>query len=150
MRARRWIKVFSRTIDLFCMAKLKEGGRVVEDSGALFNAGFPVRIVQHYKIDDSHVAEVHLDKDDLWLCLGGEATFICGGRLAEPIKQFVPNELTFISPSIIGGETIVLKRGDWFLIPAGQPHQPKTKGVAHLAIVKIPAREGCIQLDYLP
>ncbi len=142
-------KVGSGLFSFFSDAELRVGGRVVEGSAELYEQGFPVRVVQHYQVADS-IAEVHLDMDDLWLCLDGEATFICGGRLEEPIKRHTPGELTFISPSIVGGETIILKKGDWLLMPAGQPHQPTTKGLAHLAIIKRPAQEGRVQSDYLP
>lgn len=148
MSVRRCVKINSEIFSSFLKAELKVGGRVVEESVALCETGFPVRVVQHYQIADS-MAEVHLDVDDLWLCLEGEAIFICGGRLVEPIKQHIPGELTFVAPSIEGGETIVLKEGDWALFPAGQPHQPTTKGLAHLAIIKRPAQEGRVQLDYL-
>lgn len=143
MPVRRCVKVNSEIFSSFLESELKVGRRAVEESVALYKNGFPVRVVQHYQIVDV-IAEVHLDQDDLWLCLDGEATFICGGRLAEPIKQHTPGELTFVSPSIVGGEEVVLKKGDWALFPAGQPHQPVTKGLAHLAIIKLPAREGSV------
>ncbi|MBI4160649.1 MAG: hypothetical protein HY506_01965 [Candidatus Yanofskybacteria bacterium] len=149
MSVRRCIKINSETFSSFLKAELKAGGRAVEESVLLYSNGFPVRVVQHYQISGA-IAEVHLDADDLWLCLEGEATFVCGGRLAEPIRQFAQGELTFVAPSIIGGETVVLKKGDWALFPAGQPHQPVTRGLAHLAIIKRPAQEGRVQLDYLP
>lgn len=145
---RRWMKISSGIIETFCLAELKSGGRVVEGSHTLFEAGFPVRVVQHHQVAD-HIAEVHLDADDLWLCIDGEAAFVCGGRLVEPIRQIIPGELTFVAQSIVGGDIITLKKGDWFLIPAGQPHQPTTQGLAHLAIVKLLAREGRVRLDYL-
>ena len=150
MSIRECMKVNSEIFSSFLKAELRVGKRVVEESAELYKNGFPVRVVQHYKIVND-IAEVHLDADDFWLCLEGEATFICGGRLVEPITQVfsTPTELTFIASTISGGETITLKKGDWFLIPAGQPHQPVTNGLAYLAIIKLPAQEGRVQLDYL-
>ena len=144
---RDFTRIPSEIIRFFCSAEPQTGARVVADSEKLFNSGFPVRIVQHCRVAKA-IAEVHLDADDLWLCMEGEASFVCGGRLIEPIEQ-VPGELTFLAPSIVEGKVVNLKKGDWLLIPAGQPHQPVTSLSASLAIVKLPAREGRVQLDYL-
>ena len=87
-------------------------------------------------------AEVHKTEGDLWLCLEGEVTFICGGELVDPWfskdkdGKDKLNELK--AKEIKGGTEMTLKPGDWLWIPAGEPHQHKTFGTTRLAIIKIP------------
>jgi len=118
-------------------SEYEEGSKVPESSLKLFNDGFPVRLVEHCNLT-KEVAELHLNDDDFWLCLEGEAQFILGGKLVKPRDL---NGLTFISDSIEGGELFILKPGDWLHVPVGQPHQPITPGRSRLVIIKIPARE---------
>ena len=87
-------------------------------------------------------AEVHKTEGDLWLCLEGEVTFICGGELVDPWfskdkdGKDKLNELK--AKEIKGGTEMTLKPGDWLWIPVGEPHQHKTFGTTRLAIIKIP------------
>ena len=82
-------------------------------------------------------AEVHKTEGDLWYCLEGEVKFIYGGELVEP-REVKTNELK--AGGIKGGSEIILKPGDWFWIPAGQPHQHSCSGTARLMIIKIPQK----------
>ena len=87
-------------------------------------------------------AEVHKTEGDLWLCLEGEVTFICGGELVDPWfskdkdGKDKLNELK--AKEIKGGTEMTLKPGDWLWIPAGEPHQHKCSGLSRLVIIKIP------------
>lgn len=87
-------------------------------------------------------AEVHKTEGDLWLCLEGEVTFICGGELVDPWfskdkdGKDKLNELK--AKEIKGGTEMTLKPGDWLWIPAGEPHQHKCSGASRLVIIKIP------------
>ena len=91
-------------------------------------------------------AEVHKTEGDLWLCLEGEVTFICGGELVDPWfskdkdGKDKLNELK--AKEIKGGTEMTLKPGDWLWIPAGEPHQHKCSGLSRLVIIKIPAKGG--------
>lgn len=108
------------------------------------SAGTPVAVLEDKEILND--AEVHKTEGDLWLCLEGEVTFICGGELVDPRfskdkdgKDKV-NELR--AKEINGGAEIVLKPGDWLWIPPGEPHLHKTSGTARLVIIKIPNNGG--------
>lgn len=107
----------------------------------LFKSGdIPVGILEDREVVND--AEVHKTEGDLWFCLEGEVTFVCGGELINPWfskdkdgKDKI-NELK--AKEIKGGTEIVLKPGDWLWIPAGEPHLHKCSGVVRLAIIKIP------------
>jgi len=94
----------------------------------------PFKILEDKEVINE--AEVHKTEGDLWHCLEGEVKFIYGGELVEP--KFV-NEKELKAGEIRGGKEILLGPGDWFWIPAGQPHQHSCSGTARLIIIKIPA-----------
>ncbi len=87
-------------------------------------------------------AEIHTHEGDLWQCLEGEVTFIFGGELVDPWKKKnadgTEDEREIKANEIRNGTETVLRPGDWLWIPPGQPHQHVCKGVARLAIIKIP------------
>ena len=96
-------------------------------------------------LEDSAVsndAEVHANEADLWFCLEGEVKFVCGGALSEARHRLFsngsenPDEL--FAPTISGGEEFTMRAGDWLWIPAGEPHQHGTSGIARMIIIKIP------------
>lgn len=128
--------VMNAVMEVLLDSEVRQGSRVVEGSQALFEEGFPVRIVQNHQITN-RPAEVHLAEDDLWLCIQGRVIFKFGGRLSGP-KTLSPRGTTISAPDIIDGEEITMTTGDWFLIPAGQPHQHITPDLAYLVIIKIP------------
>lgn len=98
--------------------------------------GFPVKILEDMEVINE--AEVHENEGDLWQCLEGEVTFICGGELVD--KQLVKGG-EWKAREIKGGTEIVLKPGDWLWIPAGEPHQHNCPdGVARMVIIKVPAK----------
>lgn len=101
---------------------------------------FPLNILEDKEI--SNDAEVHKLEGDLWHCLEGEVTFIHGGELADPVfghnADGTINENELSAKEISGGEEMIVKKGDWFWIPAGVPHQHSCSGTARLIIIKIP------------
>ena len=82
-------------------------------------------------------AEIHDYEGDLWQCLEGSVTFVCGGVLKSK-KAHPTKKGEWSGTGIGGGKEYILGPGDWFWIPAGEPHLHKTDGVARLAIIKIP------------
>ena len=102
--------------------------------------GIPMNILEDHAI--ANKAEIHKNKNDLWLCLEGEVIFTCGGELVDPHvkeKNGVRNENELLADSIRGGMEIILKPGDFLWIPAGEAHQHRCEGTARLVIIKIPA-----------
>jgi mannose-6-phosphate isomerase-like protein (cupin superfamily) len=102
--------------------------------------GCPVKILEDVGVVNE--AEVHKKEDDLWQCLEGEVTFVCGGELINPYfvkkKDGSDNPDEIKSKEIAGGTEIILKPGDWLWIPAGEAHQHSCGGTARLVIIKIP------------
>ena len=101
------------------------------------SSGFPVNILEDRKITNE--AEIHENEGDLWYCLKGEVTFVCGGVL-ESQKAHPTKSGEWSGSGIKGGEDYVLHPGDWLWIPPGEPHLHKTDGIARLAIIKIPKK----------
>ena len=103
--------------------------------------GFPLNIVENHEVTDN-LAEVHMHEADLWGCIEGEATFICGGEMVDPWckenKDGTKDEREIKAKEIKGGTEIVLKKGDWLWIPAGEPHQHQATGTARMLIIKVP------------
>ena len=88
--------------------------------------------------------EVHKYEGDLWLCLEGEVTFLCGGALVEPYVRMksdgTPDERELRAKGLYDAKEIVLHQGDWLWIPPGEPHQHRSEnGTARLMIVKVPS-----------
>jgi hypothetical protein len=44
--------------------------------------GIPMNILEDHEVLDNG-AETHMHMSDLWYCLEGEVTFVCGGELIE-------------------------------------------------------------------
>ena len=102
----------------------------------------PFSILEDTAVEND--AEVHKTDGDLWFCLEGEATFVCGGKLIEPYHRVLrsgaenPDEL--YGPGISDGEKFILKPGDWLWIPPGEAHQHGATGTTRLIIIKISAQ----------
>ncbi len=100
-----------------------------------------MRLIEDRNLDESE-AEVHREEDDLWLCLEGKPTFLFGGELLDPYPLVLPdgtmNERHVLAKQIRGGNEITLKPGDWFWIPAGQPHRHTCEDIVRLLLIKIP------------
>src|SRR3989344_5285278 len=111
------------------------GKRLLEPlkSFAIGNS-LPLNILEDKEI--SNDAEVHMREADLWHCLEGEVTFVYGGEMVDPWFGKNPdgseNKDEIKAKEIKGGDTVVLCPGDWFFIPAGQPHSHSCKGTARL------------------
>ena len=86
--------------------------------------------------------EVHNYLNDLWFCLEGEVTFLCGGTMQELHTRvrsdgtLDDNEMR--AKGLEHAKEIVIRPGDWLWVPAGEPHQHITKHTARLMIIKIP------------
>lgn len=95
----------------------------------------PLNILEDTEVTNE--GEIHDHEGDLWHCLEGNATFVCGGvlesRKAHPIKKG-----EWSGSGIGGGKEYALGPGDWFWIPPGEPHQHMARGTARLIIIKIP------------
>jgi uncharacterized cupin superfamily protein len=70
--------------------------------------------------DTNGEAEIHVNHDELFMILTGEANLIAGGAAVNG-KTISPGEIH--GPSIKGGETTALVPGDFVSMKAGIPHQ---------------------------
>ena len=91
---------------------------------AAFAKGTPLLEVDGYKIHASRregpgLAEVHDRETDVVYVLEGSATLVTGGTMVEG-KVTEPGQVR--GPSIRGGETRRIGKGDVLVIPAGVPH----------------------------
>lgn len=119
-----------------------QGKKLLEPLKSLAAANkLPFNILEDKEILNND-AEVHTHESDLWLCLEGEVKFVYGGELTDPwfkkLADGTEDRREIKAKEIRGGETAILKPGDWLWIPAGQPHQHQCAGTARLAIIKIP------------
>ena len=120
----------------------RAGKHLLEPLMALAKAGnMPLNILEDHQVMDNE-AEIHTEEADLWLCLGGEVTFTCGGEMDAPWNKKradgSEDSTQVKAKSISNGDLITMKPGDWLWIPAGVPHQHNTSGTARLAIIKVP------------
>ncbi len=89
-------------------------------------AGAQLRVaVQHERNKPAAEAEVHDASDDVYYVLEGAATLTLGGRLDAP-REATPGE--WRGPSISGGRTVEIKKGDLVVVPRGTPHMRSTAG----------------------
>ncbi len=96
----------------------------------------PVNILEDKEVVNE--GEIHDYEGDLWQCLEGEVTFVCGGVL-ESKKAHPTKKGEWSGTGIGGGKEITLAPGDWLWIPAGEAHLHKTDETARLVIIKIPS-----------
>jgi hypothetical protein len=103
----------------------------------------PFKVLEDTAI--STTPEIHKTKGDLWCCVEGEVEFHYGGELADAVALIgadgIPDPDELRGSSIVGGTTVVLRKGDWLWIPPGHPHAHASAGTARMLIVKIPAAE---------
>ncbi len=137
------VHILKARIDETLATAPRQGKNLVEPLKTLAaQTGFPLKVLEDVAV--SNEAEIHKTEGDLWQCLEGEVSFVCGGELVEPwfAKRADgsdnPNELK--AREIRGGTAYVLRPGDWLWIPAGEPHLHSCAGTARLLIVKIPQR----------
>src|SRR3954462_3898815 len=72
--------------------------------------------------DKDGQAEIHADWNDNLFVQEGEASFVTGGSAVDA-KVTAPGEQR--GTSIKSGNTMTMKAGDYFFVPAGTPHQMK-------------------------
>jgi len=78
--------------------------------------------------------EYHDRTNHVFIMVEGEATFIVGGTMVDP-KRTAPDQMR--APSLEGGVTYHLVKGDVITIPAKTPHWFKdvpSKTVAYYAV----------------
>lgn len=63
--------------------------------------------------------EIHARETDIFYIVDGTATFVTGGTMVGG-KETRPNQM--LGTDIEGGQTHLLKKGDFITIPAGIPH----------------------------
>ncbi len=101
--------------------RLQPGNKTEE---LIDSAGMQLRVaIQHEKNKTGAAAELHDASDDVYYVLEGRATLVLGGKLETP-KEVESGE--WRSPSIIGGKTFEITKGDLVVVPRGTPHQRST------------------------
>lgn len=103
---------------------MSKGGPIVNDPGLVVLA----------QRREAGPAEYHDRTNHVFIMVEGEATMVVGGTMVEP-KRTAPAQMR--APSIEGGTTYHLSKGDVITIPAKTPHWFKeisTKTVAYYAV----------------
>ena len=103
---------------------MSKGGPIVSDPGLVVLA----------QRREAGPAEYHDRTNHVFIMVEGEAMMVVGGTMVEP-KRTAPSQLR--APSIEGGTTYHLSKGDVITIPAKTPHWFKeisTKTVAYYAV----------------
>ena len=109
--------------------KLQADNKVEELIGG---EGMQLRVaVQHDKNRPTAAAELHDTSDDVYYVLEGSATLTLGGKLDSP-KETEPGE--WRSPTINGGQTFQITKGDLIVVPRGTPHQRTGKDFSMILI----------------
>ena len=101
-----------------------KGGQIVNDKGLIILANRR----------GAGEVEVHERTNHVFIIVEGEATFVTGGTLVDA-KDTAPGQKR--APSVQGGQTHRLTKGDVITIPAKTPHWFKevpTKTIAYYAI----------------
>jgi mannose-6-phosphate isomerase-like protein (cupin superfamily) len=105
-------------------ATMAKGGAVIEDHG--------LRVLAQRR--GAGEAELHKKTNHVFIIVEGEATFVTGGSLVGA-KDTAPDQVR--APSIQGGTTHHLTKGDVITSPAGTPHWWKdvpTKTIAYYGV----------------
>jgi mannose-6-phosphate isomerase-like protein (cupin superfamily) len=103
---------------------MSKGGPIVSDPGLVVLA----------QRREAGVAEYHERTNHVFIMVEGEATLVVGGTMVDP-KRTAPYQMR--APSVEGGTTYHLTKGDVITIPAKTPHWFKevpTKTVAYYAV----------------
>lgn len=103
---------------------MSKGGRIVNDPGLIVLA----------QRREAGPAEYHDRTNHVFVFVEGEATLIVGGTMVDP-KRTAPDQMR--APSLEGGTTYHMSKGDVITIPAKTPHWFKdvpTKTVAYYAV----------------
>ena len=105
-------------------ATMAKGGSIITDKGLIVLA----------QRRGAGEVEVHEKTNHVFIIVEGEATFVTGGTLVNA-KQTAPGQTR--APSVQGGETHHLTKGDVITIPAKTPHWFKevpTQTIAYYAV----------------
>ena len=103
---------------------MSKGGPIVSDPGLIVLA----------QRREAGPAEYHDVNNHVFIFVEGEATLIVGGTMVDP-KRTAPNQMR--APSVTGGTTYHVSKGDVITIPAKTPHWFKevpTKTIAYYAV----------------
>jgi mannose-6-phosphate isomerase-like protein (cupin superfamily) len=103
---------------------MSKGGPIVSDPGLVVLA----------QRREAGVVEYHDHTNHVFIMVEGEATLVVGGTMVDP-KRTAPDQMR--APSLEGGTTYHLSKGDVITIPAKTPHWFKevpTKTVAYYAV----------------
>jgi mannose-6-phosphate isomerase-like protein (cupin superfamily) len=103
---------------------MSKGGPIVSDPGLVVLA----------QRREAGPVEYHDHTNHVFVMVEGEATLVVGGTMVDP-KRTAPDQLR--APSLEGGTTYHLSKGDVITIPAKTPHWFKevpTKTVAYYAV----------------
>ena len=103
---------------------MSKGGPIVNDPGLIVLA----------QRREAGPAEYHDRTNHVFVMVEGEATLVVGGTMVDP-KRTAPNQMR--APSVNGGTTYHVSKGDVITIPAKTPHWFKevpTKTVAYYAV----------------
>jgi mannose-6-phosphate isomerase-like protein (cupin superfamily) len=105
-------------------ATMQKGGSILNDHGLILLA----------QRRGAGEVEVHEKTNHVFIIVEGEATFVTGGTLVDA-RQTAPDQTR--APSVQGGETHHLTKGDVITIPAKTPHWFKevpTQTIAYYAV----------------
>jgi len=103
---------------------MSKGGPIVNDPGLVVLA----------QRREAGLAEYHDHTNHVFIMVEGEATLVVGGTMVDP-KRTAPDQMR--APSLEGGTTYHMSKGDVITIPAKTPHWFKevpTKTVAYYAV----------------
>jgi mannose-6-phosphate isomerase-like protein (cupin superfamily) len=103
---------------------MSKGGQIVNDPGLIVLA----------QRREAGPAEYHDVNNHVFIFVEGEATLVVGGTMVDA-KRTAPNQMR--APSVTGGTTYHVSKGDVITIPAKTPHWFKevpTKTVAYYAV----------------
>jgi mannose-6-phosphate isomerase-like protein (cupin superfamily) len=103
---------------------MSKGGPIVNDPGLVVLA----------QRREAGLVEYHDHTNHVFVMVDGEATLVVGGTMVDP-KRTAPAQMR--APSLEGGTTYHLSKGDVITIPAKTPHWFKevpTKTVAYYAV----------------
>jgi len=103
---------------------MSKGGPIVNDPGLIVLA----------QRREAGAVEYHDHTNHVFIMVDGEATLVVGGTMVDS-KRTAPDQMR--APSLDGGTTYHLSKGDVITIPAKTPHWFKevpTKTVAYYAV----------------
>jgi len=105
-------------------ATMVKGGEIINDHGLIVLA----------QRRGAGEVEVHEKTNHIFIIVEGEAVFVTGGTLVNP-RDTAPGQRR--APSVQGGETRRLTKGDVITVPAKTPHWFKevpTQTIAYYAV----------------